>query len=178
MILPKVHPVVTLVVRHFHVLSCHAGREHVVSLIRRRYWIIKCRLAVRRVLSACVICKRLKVEPLGQRMADLPRNRVTPGEPPFTYTGVDAFGSFSVRRGRSEVKRYGCLFTCFRIRAIHIEVLHSLETDSFPQALQRFICRRGQVKGVTEASSGASTRLPHLTWAECGSDRSDLFVMS
>jgi len=54
------------------------------------------------------------------------------------------FGPFIVKRGRSELKRYGCLFTCLAIRAVHIEVVQSLETDSFIQALQRFICRRGQ----------------------------------
>ena len=54
------------------ILSCHAGREHVVSLIRRNYWIIKCRLAVRQVLSDCMACKRFKTKPLGQRMANLP----------------------------------------------------------------------------------------------------------
>jgi len=35
-----------------------------------------------------------------------------------------------------------------KIRAVHIEVLHSLDTDSFISALQRFICRRGQVKEI------------------------------
>jgi hypothetical protein len=30
----------------------------------------------------------------------------------------------------------------------YIEVVHSLDTDSFINALQRFICRRGQVRGI------------------------------
>jgi hypothetical protein len=30
-------------------------------------------------------------------------------------------------------------------RAIHIEVAHSIETDSFIQALRRFTCRRGAI---------------------------------
>ncbi len=33
-----------------------------------------------------------------QRMADLPRDRVAAGEPPFTNTGVDVFGPFLVKR--------------------------------------------------------------------------------
>lgn len=41
--------------------------------------------------------------------------------------------------------RYGVIFTCLAIRAIHIEVVPSLETDSFINALRRFIARRGQV---------------------------------
>ena len=49
-----------------------------------------------------------------------------------------------VRRGRTTVKRYGILFTCLAVRAVHIEVGHSLDTDSFIHALRRFIARRGQ----------------------------------
>ena len=36
------------------------------------------------------------------------------------------------------------MFTCLTTRAIHLEVAHSLDTDSFIQALQRFIARRGE----------------------------------
>ena len=35
-------------------------------------------------------------------------------------------------------------FTCLVIRAIHIEIVHSLDIGSFLNALQRFICRRGR----------------------------------
>ena len=42
-------------------------------------------------------------------------------EPPFTYCGVDLFGSFLVKDGRKEVKRYGAQYTCLSSRAIHIE---------------------------------------------------------
>ena len=55
-------------------------------------------------------------------MADLPAERVTPDKPPFTYTGVDFFGPFLVKRGRSEMKIYGCVFTCLASRAVHLEV--------------------------------------------------------
>lgn len=76
-------------------------------------------------------------------MAELPADRVTPDKPPFTWVGIDCFGPFHIKRGRSLVKRYGCLFTCLTVRAIHIEIIHSLDTSSFINALQRFISRRG-----------------------------------
>ena len=81
-------------------------------------------------------------------MSDLPIDRVTPSQPPFTCVGVDCLGPFFVRRGRSEVKRYGVLFTCLAIRAVDVEVVHSLDTGSFINALIRFIARRGQPKEI------------------------------
>ena len=89
-------------------------------------------------------------------MADLPKDRVTHGAAPFSTVGVDFFGPFMVKRARSELKRYGCLFTCLTTRAIHIEVCHSLETNSFINALQRFISRRGE---PTEIRSDNGTNL-------------------
>ncbi|KAI2647244.1 putative ABC transporter ATP-binding protein YnjD [Labeo rohita] len=78
-------------------------------------------------------------------MADLPHNRITPDEPPFSRVGLDCFGPFEVKRGRTVIKRYGLIFTCLAIRAIHLEVLSSLDTDSFINGFRRFIARRGQV---------------------------------
>ena len=78
-------------------------------------------------------------------MADLPADRLTP-TPPFTYCGVDYFGPWYVKEGRKELKRYGVLFTYLDTRAIPLEVANSLETDSYINALRRFICRRGPVR--------------------------------
>nr|CAK6928354.1 unnamed protein product [Fasciola hepatica]CAK6928356.1 unnamed protein product [Fasciola hepatica] len=64
-----------------------------------------------------------------QQMAPLPPMRAEAGWYPFHEVGVDYFGPFPVRRGRSTEKRYGCLFSCLQTRAIHIEVAHSLTSD-------------------------------------------------
>ena len=65
-----------------------------------------------------------------QIMADLPKDRINEA-PPFTYCSVDLFGTFFVKEKRSELKKYGALFTCLVIRAVHIEVKATMETDSF-----------------------------------------------
>ena len=82
-------------------------------------------------------------------MADLPSNRVKPDDPPFTHTGVDYFGPFDIKHGRSIRKRYGVLFTCMNSRAVHIEIADSMDTSSCINALRRFISRRGHVKEIT-----------------------------
>ena len=58
------------------------------------------------------------------------------------------FGLFTVKNGRKERKRHGALFTCLLSRAFHIEVIHSMTTDSFIMCLRRFIGRRGYVRMI------------------------------
>ena len=75
-----------------HEMSGHTGREHVLSLVRQRYWIIAGRSAVRNVLGKCFTCKRNHARPATQRMADLPSCRLMSDHPPFTFVGMDLFG--------------------------------------------------------------------------------------
>ena len=120
------------------------GQESVLSFLRETVWIVKGRSAVRRVLGRCMTCQRQRNACPGEQfMADLPAVRVAPEKPPFTFVGVDYFGPLEVKQGRSRVKRYGCLFTCLTTRAVHIEIAHSLDTDSMINALRRFISVRG-----------------------------------
>ena len=153
-ILPKHHHVSTLIVRHYHQLSGHSGLEYVLSLTRQKFWIVKGRVLVRKVVNDCFDCKRRQSPVAEQKMADLPKSRVTPSKPPFTFAGVDCFGPFNVKRGRSLVKRYGTIFTCLTTRAIHIEVASTLDTDSFLNALRRFVARRGSPEEIRSDNGG------------------------
>ena len=99
------------------------------------------------MIANCVTCRRNCAPVADQKMADLPKDRVTPAQP-FTYTGADYFGPYMIREGRKELTRYGWLFTCLASRAVHIETANSLKTDSFIQALRRFIARHGPVREI------------------------------
>ena len=147
-ILPKEHPVSSLLVLHYHRILGHGGREHVLAEMRQQFWIIGARSLARQLVRQCVTCRRREGPVMQQKMADLPKERLVPYQPPFTYTGVDLFGPFYVKRARSTIKIYGCIFVCFNSRAVHIEDVSSLETDTFIQALHRFIAVRGRPKEI------------------------------
>ena len=98
---------------------------------------------VQHLIHKCVICQKLRGKMGYQKMADLPQERCTEAAP-FTYCGVDMFGPLIIKERRSELKRYGALFTCFSSRAVHNELTNSLDADSFILALCRFMARRGQ----------------------------------
>ena len=85
-------------------------------------------------------------------MSNLPEARLAINQPPFTNTGIDYFGPLTVKQGRrtrstdGTCKRYGAIFTCLNARAVHIELVGNLSTNTFILALRRFISSRGHPK--------------------------------
>ena len=145
-ILPRRSHITSLIIRYHHERVNHQGRGFTLNEIRENgLWIIGGSSAVAEYITRCVTCRRLRGTVSEQKMADLPVDRLQPA-PPFTFCGVDYFGPFYIKDGRKELKRYGVLFTCLSSRAIHLETAKTLETDSFLNALRRFLARRGPVR--------------------------------
>lgn len=143
-LLPKDHSITELIVKEVHeTLAGHSGREHTLAILRRTYWVPQCRRLLDTVIKSCVVCRRNNWTPLCQRQAPLPQDRVTPMAAPFSSTGLDCFGPFLIKLGRKRFKRWGCLFTCMATRAVHLEVLMSLDTQALLNAIVRFSARRG-----------------------------------
>ena len=137
-----------MLIKNTHIQLGYAGQQHVLSTLREKFWVINADSAVRRELLNCVECKRNFGATCTQKMAPLPAERLTPDKPAFTWVGLDYFGPFFTRHGRSNNKRYGVIFTCLGTRAVHIEIVCSLDTSSFIMALRRFLSRRGQVTRI------------------------------
>lgn len=108
-VLPVSQHVVRSISNYYHHVAGHSGTEHVLSIMRERFWIVKARS-----LSDCFICRKRQAPVGEQKMADVPHDIITPNKSPFTYVSVDCFGPFFVCRGRSQTKRYGVMFTCVR----------------------------------------------------------------
>ena len=77
-------------------------------------------------------------------MSKLPNDRLSLGEKPFSKVGVDNFGPIVVRLSKhtrsnqATAKRYGVFFTCLATRAVHLEIVDAMSTDSFILTLRRF----------------------------------------
>lgn len=147
-VLPRVSHLSLLLVRHHHRHVGHQGRTSTLNSLRQAgIWICGARRVVASTVHRCVPCTRLRGKPASQKMADLPTERVEVA-PPFTHTGLDCFGPFTVKAGRKDVKRYGLILTCLASRAVHLEVLEDLSTDAFLCGLRRFVSLRGNVSTI------------------------------
>ena len=145
-LLPKESFFSRIVVRYCHGLVHHQGRGITLNCLRQSgFFIVGGSKLVKSVIHSCVQCKRLRGSVGVQKMANLPDDRVSRANP-FDFCGMDFFGPFFVKCRRSTVKYYGCIFTCLYSRGVHVEVCHSLSSDSFIMALRRFISIRGPVK--------------------------------
>ena len=147
-LLPKSSHVSKLVICDVHQQVGHMSKNTMLSTLRQSFWVLGANSIIKQVISNCIECKKYHAQTLNQKMADLPVDRVIGGEPPFNRAGMDFFGPFEIKRGRVTVKRYGVIFTCLNSRAVHLEVAHSLETNSCIDAIRRFICRRGTVQKI------------------------------
>ena len=150
MLLPKKHHIADLVTRRYHEQIYHQGRQVTYDAIRQaRYWLTGGHKTVAKELNKCVTCKKLRGPALKQLMADLPADR-TEVAPPFTNVGFDVFGPWTVhtrktREGSANCKRWGLVFTYLSRRAVHIEVLESMDTGPLICALGRFFTLCGPV---------------------------------
>jgi len=145
-LLPGNSRLTRLIFEREHRRLLHAGPQALLYAIRERYWPIKGRAMAKRIVHECMKCFRGNPKPLSQLMGQLPADRVTPKRP-FFVTGIDFAGPITTLvnkgRGRRTNKSYIALFVCFSTKAIHLEAVSDLSSNSFITALRRFAGRRG-----------------------------------
>lgn len=114
----------------------HPGPERVFAEIRRSFWILRGWEAVRCHQHSCADFRGWRAKPAVPRMADLPAARLCLFKPAFYSAGMDCFGPFK----------------CLTTRAVHLDLLSTIDTDSF---LMAFHC-------TSRETSRGVLRLPNL----------------
>ncbi|UYV79914.1 hypothetical protein LAZ67_18001034 [Cordylochernes scorpioides] len=103
-ILPGDHPFVEQLIWEVHLKNGHVGVQFILSKLREKFWIIRGRKTIKKIISPLHLKEGGKV--------------------------------------------WVAAFTCAVYRAIHLELVKSLETGVFMMALHRFICRRGRPEKI------------------------------
>ncbi len=158
LIIPKDHPWTEHIIRQVHRQLLHQGPNHVAAVLRQKFWIIRATQKIRTVISQCKECTRQRAQPRPQKMGGAAEDRMPEDRcRPFTYTAVDAAGPYYIREkdAENEEKAYFLLFTCCTVRAVHLEAVFDLTTNSFLAALDRFTARRGKPKQM-RSDNGAN----------------------
>ncbi|XP_048030334.1 uncharacterized protein LOC125279307 [Megalobrama amblycephala] len=143
-VLDPIHSVTKLLIRQYDAQLHHPGTERVFAEIRRRFWILRGRQAIRSIQYQCTECQRWRGKPNIPKMADLPPSSLRLFQPAFYSTGMDCFGPFTIKIGRRNEKRWGIIYKCLTTKAVYIDLLSQADTDSFLMSLRRFISRRGK----------------------------------
>uniref|UniRef100_A0A2S2NWW4 DUF5641 domain-containing protein n=1 Tax=Schizaphis graminum TaxID=13262 RepID=A0A2S2NWW4_SCHGA len=121
------------------------------SQLQREFWILSAKQAISYRIRLCIPCFRTKPQPVQPKMAALPKYRVQQLKP-FTIIGVDYAGPIAVKgsRGRTFSRSSACicLFVCTVTKALHIELISDLSTETFLLTFTRFAARRGPIKEV------------------------------
>ena len=148
MVSPSCHSFTCLLVLNCYEECAHGGIQYTLMLTRRQFWIIKVLSSIRYYTGRCNACIIRRGHPLRRLLADLLAFRMAINKKPFAKTGCDYFGPILYKEGRIEKKAWGLLFSCLTIRAVHVEIVTSLDLNTFILAFSRFINLRGPVRSL------------------------------
>ena len=99
-----------LLVYDCHEKVFHDGIGETLHILRQKYWVLRGREKVKRVIRRCTVCKKLEGLPYKTVFCpELPKCRVDEG-PPFSNVGIDFAGPLIVSDMPNN-KCYICLFT-------------------------------------------------------------------
>ena len=147
-----------LICDYYHKLTMHSGKNLLLALIQKHYWIFSLKRLINKVISSCISCQKLLSKPVSPFMSDLPPARVQISRV-FAHTGIDYFGWFetkeSTRKNARTYKTWCALFVCMSTKAVHIEVVSQLSKEAFLAAFDRFTSRRS---------------LPEVVYCDCGTN--------
>lgn len=140
-LLAKDHHLTTLIIEDCHNKCQHLGIRATLERVRLAgFWIPKARQAVKNVISPCFMCKRFNSLAFKYpKVTNLPKHRVNMIKP-FRHVGIDYTGAVKVRekQGDEPSDMYILIFTCLTIRAIHIELVSSMNVSQLILAFIRF----------------------------------------
>ena len=140
-----------------HERSLHGGTQETLMLVRKHYWMPKCRQRVKTLVSKCVVCKRVEGKKYGYPgPPPLPLERVQYTRP-FSQVGIDYSGPITLTKTEDGLphKYYVCLFTCCATRLVHLELACDMSAITFVNCFRRF-CAIYSTPSVVISDNGSN----------------------
>ena len=123
-LLPKKSLLTSLIVSHFHVTFFHVGVYHLISELKKQFWIPCCFSVVKGILKTCTVCNRLNNRPYKISQSSYRETRIDPPNIPFSYIYVDYLGPLTVKSETGKSKVWILCITSVWSRAVNLKVCY------------------------------------------------------
>ena len=145
-LLPEDNHISKLIVMQCHNMVMHNGVRETLTQLRTKFWIVRGRQVVKKIISKCVVCQKIEGKGYGiPYPPPLPPFRLT-DEFAFSRIGLDYAGPVYVKDIYTRAKMnkaYIALYTCASTRALHLNLVPELSSQAFLRSFRRFVARRG-----------------------------------
>ena len=137
-----------LIILNIHESNKHISAKCTLNEFRQKFWLLCGRRIVRSIIKACVICYKRHCKsyryPPSSPLIPLRLNDLRP----FFTAGIDNFEPVFVRNiyfVENDIMHKACvtLCTCASSRAICLDLLPNMNSESFIRSFKRFISRYG-----------------------------------
>ena len=143
----RTHRLAEILVSYYHLKVLHGGVKQTLTEMRSKYWIVRGRSFVKKVIRDCTTCKKINSRSYQYpNISQLPETRFSENFP-FMSTGVDYLGPLYCLpiygKDNDVHKAYVVLYTCTTTRAVILDVVSNATADNFLDSFKRFLARRG-----------------------------------
>ena len=134
-----------LILRYIHNYNGHSELDHFGCLVQQSFLVISLHGTIRTKINRCFHCRQKNAVAMQPQMAPSTDLRIPNTEHLiFKHEGVNFVGPFAKTTSANLYqKRYFCVFTNLNKRAVHLEPVYQLSTDSIIQPILGFTARRG-----------------------------------
>ena len=157
-LLPDNNRLTTLIIMHRHQLAMHNGVRETLTQLRMKYWIVRGRQVVKKVIAKYVACLKIEGKSYGiPSTPPLPPFRLT-DELAFSRIGLDYAGPLFVKDIYTNGETKKCciaLYTCASSRALHLDLVPDLSSQVFLRSFKLFVGRRGILAKVLSDNAKA-----------------------
>ncbi|XP_047122977.1 uncharacterized protein LOC124806269 [Hydra vulgaris] len=143
-LIPKGFLLTLRIIEHHHTKTLHGGVGDTMGSIRERFLIPSLRMAVKKVIRSCNLCKGYRVKALLPPTKEMLPHFRTDNVELFAVSDVDFAGPLKYKVPKISIKKcYVALFTCASTRAVYLKLCHDLSAVEFQNILKEFDARKG-----------------------------------
>jgi len=132
-----------LIISDVHNKLAHSGLYSVLRQLRKEFYVIHYYSVVRKVLKACITCKRLNERAVKLNQSSYRKFRYDPNTRVFSDVYLDYIGPFVVKLQNRNVKVWVLIITCLWSRAINLKICMSANLHDFLRGVQLHIYDHG-----------------------------------